>query len=244
MGEEKSGGIFGASLITGAVPALVKGIGSLFGGGKRRREERRARSQYNRQMSEFAGFQFQNAYEGLLNPYEDIENEMEDLRVATQAAEFQAQEQQQALAQTLEAVRGFGGGTGAAAIAQALAQQQSRNQQQIAARIEEQEIANERIARQTAQDLALATAGAQMNIQAAQAQGQMAVQDREFEKTSTMLGMAQQRYATAQQARAQATSDLGGMFGAVAGLGVGAATGLLGSGAQNFVTGIFGGKNN
>ena len=229
-------------IIAGAVPGIVKGIASLFGGGKRRREERRARKQYNQQMSAFQNFQFENAFENLTNPYEDVENELEDLRVATQASEFQAQQQQQGLAQTLDALRGAGGGTGAAAIAQALAQQQSRNQQQIAARIEEQEIANERLAAQNAQQLSLATAGAEMNIQSAQAQGAMAVQDREFDKTGTLLGMAQQRYSTAQQARAQATSDLGGALGTV-GIGVGAAKGLFGKGAQDFMSGIFG-KNN
>jgi chromosome segregation ATPase len=218
------------SLVAQAVPGIIKGIGSLFGGRKRRREERRARGQYNRQMSAFQNFQFDNAFENLTNPYEDVENELEDLRIATQASEFEAQQQQQGLAQTLDALRGAGGGTGAAAIAQALAQQQSRNQQQIAARIEEQEIANERLAAQNAQQLSLTRAGADMNIQQAQAQGAMAVQDREFDRTSTLLGMAQQRYATAQQARAQATADLGGMFGSVATLGAGKLLGVFGDG--------------
>ncbi len=226
------------SLVAQAVPGIIKGIGSLFGGGKRRREERRARKQYNQQMSAFQNFQFDNAFENLTNPYENVENELEDLRVATQASEFAAQQQQQGLAQTLDALRGSGGGTGAAAIAQALAQQQSRNQQQIAARIEEQEVANERLAAQNAQQLSLTRAGADMSIQQAQAQGAMAVQDREFDRTSTLLGMAQQRYATAQQARAQATADLGGALGTV-GLGVGAAKGVFGSGAQNFMKNLF-----
>ena len=226
------------SLVAQAVPGIIKGIGSLFGGRKRRREERRARKQYNQQMSAFQNFQFDNAFENLTNPYENVENELEDLRVATQASEFAAQQQQQGLAQTLDALRGSGGGTGAAAIAQALAQQQSRNQQQIAARIEEQEIANERLAAQNAQQLSLTRAGADMSIQQAQAQGAMAVQDREFDRTSTLLGMAQQRYATAQQARAQATADLGGALGTV-GLGVGAAKGVFGSGAQKFMKNLF-----
>ena len=119
------------SLIASAVPGIIKGIGSLFGGGKRRREEKKARGQYNQQMSAFQNFQFDNAYEDLTNPYENVENELEDMRIATQASEFAAQEQQAALATTLDAVRGAAGGSGAAAIAQALAQQQSKKQQQI-----------------------------------------------------------------------------------------------------------------
>ncbi len=77
-----------------------------------------------------------------------------------------------------------------------------------------------------------------MQLQMAEAAGADVVQQREFDKTGTLLGMAQQRYATAQQARAQATSDLGGALGTV-GLGVGAAKGVFGEGAQNFMNDLF-----
>ena len=104
-----------------AIPGIAKGIGALFGGGKRRRRERRAKKEYNAQMSAYKNFQFENPYEDLQNTFDGMENQFEDMRVATQAAEMQFQEQQQGLAQSLEALRGAGGGTGAAAIAQARA---------------------------------------------------------------------------------------------------------------------------
>src|SRR5210317_1904861 len=163
---------FLAGLGAKLLPSLIGGIGSMFGARKRKQEFNASKSAYNQAMQSYKDFEFENLYS-------NIENPLEDLRVSTEAAEFQSQQVQQGLAQTLDALRGAGGGTGAAAIAQALAQQQSKNQQQIAARIEEQEIANERLAAQNAQQLSLATAGAEMNIQSAQAQGAMAVQDRE-----------------------------------------------------------------
>ena len=198
------------SLVAAAVPSIVSGIGSLFGGRKRRRRERAARNQYNQALNQYKNFEFENAFAGLENPFED-------LRVSTEAAEFQSQQVQQGLAQSLDALRGAGGGTGAAAIAQAMAQQQAKTQQQIAADISKQEVANERLAAQAA-----------LRMQQMEAQGDMAVQQQEFGRESTLLGMSQQELAGARKARAEATSALGGMFGGIATAGIGA--GLAGFG--------------
>jgi len=197
------------SLVAAAVPSIVSGIGSLFGGRKRRRRERAAQNQYNQAINQYKNFEFENAFAGLENPFED-------LRVSTEAAEFQSQQVQQGLAQSLDALRGGGGGTGAAAIAQAMAQQQARTQQQIAADISKQEVQNERLAAQAA-----------LRMQQMEAQGDMAVQQQEFGRESTLLGMSQQELAGARKARAEATSALGGMFGGLATLGAGAAFGAF-----------------
>lgn len=203
------------SLVAAAVPSIVSGIGSLFGGRKRRRREKAAQNQYNQALAGYKNFEFENAFEGLENP-------MEDLRVSTEAAEFQSQQVQQGLAQSLDALRGAGGGTGAAAVAQAMAGQQARTQQQIAADISKQEVMNERMAAQ-----------ATMRMQAMEAQGAMAVQQQEFGRESTILGMQQQELAGARKARAEATSALGGMFGGIATAGIGA--GLSGAGPLSFL---------
>ena len=190
-----------------AVPGIMKGIGSLFGRGRLRDRENEARSEYNRQRRAYQDFDF-------INPYEGMENQMEDMRVATQAAQFQAQEQQAGLAQTLEAFRGAGGGTGAAAIAQALAGQQAKNQQQIAAQIEQQEVRNEMLARQ-----------AGMQLQQLEARGAMGVQQMEFDRESTLLGMAQQQYAGAMKARAANDAAFGEGLASAGSLGAFAAFG-------------------
>jgi len=216
-----------------AIPGIAKGIGALFGGGKRRRRERRAKKEYNAQMSAFKNFQFENPYEDLENTFDGMENQFEDMRVATQAAEMQFQEQQQGLAQSLEALRGAGGGTGAAAIAQAMAQQQSKNQQQIAAGIEQQERQNELATAQAGMEMQRQQAQAGMDMQMAEAAGAQAVQQQEFDRTSTLLGMSQQELAGARQARAQATADLAGGLGAIGGAALGGAfKGVFGGGGK------------
>ena len=218
-------------MVAQAIPGIAKGISSLFGGGKRRRRERRAKKEYQNQLSGYKNFQFENPYEDLQNTFEGMENQFEDVRVATQAAEFQSQQQQQGLAQTLDALRGAGGGTGAAAIAQALAQSQARGQQQIAANIEQQERQNELAAAQAGMDIQRQQAQAGMQLQMAEASGAQAVQQQEFGRQSTLLGMSQQELAGARQARAQATADLGAGIGAIGGLALGGAfKGVFGGG--------------
>mgnify|MGYP003113631709 CR=1 FL=1 len=205
------------SAIASAIPGIAKGIGSLFGGRARRRRERKAKAEYQTALKGYENFQFDNAYADLDNTFEGMENPFEDLQVATQAADFQAQQQQQGLAQTLDALRGAGGGTGAAAIAQALAQSQARGNQQIAAGLEQQERENQLRAGQAGLDIGMAQAQAGMNLQMAEAGGAMSVQDMEFSRKGTMLGMAQQELAGARQARAQAKAALGEGIGALAG---------------------------
>ena len=230
------------SMIASAIPGIAKGIGALFGGRKRRRRERRARKDFQNQMSAFRNFQFDNPYEDLENTFAGLENQFEDLEVATGAAEFQAQQQQQGLAQTLDALRGAGGGTGAAAIAQALAQSQARGSQQIAANLEQQERQNQLAQAQAATNLQTQQAQAGMRLQQLEAAGADAMQQREFDRQSTLLGMAQQELAGARQARAQATADLGGALGSIGTLGIGAGLGAFGEGPQNFIGGLFGKK--
>jgi hypothetical protein len=177
----------------------------LFGKKKRKQEFNASKSAYNQAMQSYKDFEFENLYSNLENPFED-------LRVSTEAAEFQSQQVQQGLAQSLDALRGAGGGTGAAAIAQAMAQQQARTQQQIAADISKQEIANERLAAQ-----------GQFQMQSQEAKAGMDIQGKEFDRESTIFGMEQQNYAAALEAKAkqrEAGAKGLGALGAVVGGGI------------------------
>tara|TARA_Y100000361_G_scaffold154358_1_gene179958 strand:- start:7713 stop:8408 length:696 start_codon:yes stop_codon:yes gene_type:complete len=200
---------FLAGLGVKLLPSLISGVGSLFGKRKRRNEFNASKSAYNQAMQSYKDFEFENLYSNLENPFED-------LRVSTEAAEFQSQQLQQQSAQTLDALRGAGGGTGAAAIATSLAQAQARNQQRIAADIAKQEVANERLAAQ-----------GQFSMQSQEAKAGMDIQKQEFGRESTIFGMEQQNYAAALEARAkqrEAGSKGLGALGAVVG------GGLLGKG--------------
>jgi hypothetical protein len=86
-----------------------------------------------------------------INPYAGMTNEMANLGVATQAAEFQAEQADIALANTLDAMRASGAGAGGAT---ALAQAALQSKRGISASLQQQEAANQKAAAQGAQDLA------------------------------------------------------------------------------------------
>jgi hypothetical protein len=160
----------------GGLGGIAMGI---IGSGARKKEQKAATAAYEQSLADYKNFQFENAYA-------DIENPFEDLRVSTEAAEFQAQQQEQNLAKTLDALRSSGGGAGAASVAQALAQSQAR-------------------------------AGFQGKLNILEAEGAEGLEQKEYGRTFTTLGMDQQRKAAADLARQQATASIvGGIADVVA----------------------------
>ena len=203
----------------GAALGIIGGVsqiaGSLIGGRARRREQRAAQAELKQRMSAYENMQF-------TNPYENLQNTAEDLTVNTQQAEFLAQQQQQGMANTMGALQGAAGGSGIAALAQAMSNQQAQNLQAASASIGQQEAANQAAAARQAAD-----------IQMSQAEGEAAIQDKEQARTEALLGMSQQRLAAANEARAQATQQLVQGIGSTVMGGIGAAGGL--EGVQNFL---------
>ena len=196
-----------------AIGGAFQAIGSLFGGRKRRRRERAARKDYTKRLGNYGAFDITNPYDNMQNPFESITNELNDLQVSTEAADFEAQQMQQGLAQSLSTFRGAGGGSGVASLATALAQEQRRSMQGIAANIAQQEVANTRLARQADMDIQRQTATAGLNIQQLEAAGESTRQERELDRKGDMLGIAASELEAARGARQQATSDLFGGLG-------------------------------
>ena len=190
------GGAFGqiAEGLTGIATGLI-------GGGKRRREQREAEQELKARRQDYEQFEFKDNTRDMTNPFED-------LTVNQQQAQFQSQQQQQALAGTLGGLQQAAGGSGIAALAQTLAQQSSANLQASAASIGQQEQANQ-----------MARAQGQQNLEAARAKGAADLEAKEFGRTETLLGMAQQRKAAADEARKKATQ---GLVGGIANVAVGA----------------------
>ena len=127
---------------------------SFIGHGERRREMQRAQTGFDRAKQRMESLDTSNLYQNLENPFED-------LTVNTQQADFMAQQQQAGLAGTMSNLQGAAGGSGIAALAQAMANQQNQNLQQASASIGMQEAANQKMQAQgAAQMQAMERAGA------------------------------------------------------------------------------------
>jgi hypothetical protein len=130
-------------MIGSLLGAGVQIAGGLIGRGKRKREMQEAQRQYNRRKRQYEDLDTSNVYA-------NMQNTMEDLTVDQRAAEFQAQQEQQGLANTMGTLQGAAGGSGIAALAQSLAGAQSQNLQRASANIGQQERANQAAAAQQA----------------------------------------------------------------------------------------------
>jgi hypothetical protein len=187
------------------VAAGAKTTGGIIAKNKAKREKSKAQNEYNKRMSAYEGLDTSNLYSGM-------QNTMEDMTVNLQQAEFEKQQQMQSQANVLSTLRGAAGGSGIAALAQASQGQANIAAQRASASIGQQERQNQLLAaRQGARLQQLEAAGA------TQARGL------EYNKTSTLLGMSQQRLAGARAEEAQADAQIIGgiadLGGAVAGMG-------------------------
>ena len=124
----------------GAVMSGVQGIAGiasgLIGAGKRKREQRAAQAEFDKRKNEFEGLDTSNLYSNLENVYED-------LTVNQQQAEFTNRAQQQSMANTMDTMQGAAGGSGIAALAQAMANQGSQNAERAGISIGQQERSNQ-----------------------------------------------------------------------------------------------------
>jgi hypothetical protein len=191
----------------GAIQGLAGIAGGIIGSKKRKQEQRAAQREYNQTKE-----RMQNA--DTSNLYANQENVYEDLTVNTQEADYIAAQQNQGMANTMDALQQSAGGSGIAALAQSMANQQTSNAEAASVSIGQQEASNQAAERQMAGQLK------QQEIQGAY-QSRAAEKD----KVDTMFGMAQQRLGAANAARQQATSSIiggvTGLAGAAAGAGVG-----------------------
>ena len=197
-----------------AMGALTSIAGGIIGGGKRRREQKEAQKEHD-----IAKAKFQNL--DTSNLAANLQNTMEDLTVNTQAADMAMQGQQQAIANTMSSMQGAAGGSGIAALAQAMAGQQSQNIQAASADIAKQEQANQMAAAQQA-----------ASIQSQKMAGAQQARDLESTKVSELLSMAGQRKQAADDARAKATEDIMsgvGQMGQAAATAMDPTAGLMGS---------------
>jgi hypothetical protein len=154
--------------------------------------------------------QLEENRQALINPYENMSNEYANMGVATQAAEFQAQEADIALANTLDTLMATGAGAGGAT---ALAQAALKSKMGISASIEQQEANNEKLRAQGAMEVQKLKAGGEQWKWAQQEERQMQELDRE----QAMMDNDLQQQQMHQQNVYNAMGDIAGTLGSVAG---------------------------
>ena len=187
----------------GAVMSGVQGIagiaGGLIGAGKRKREQRAAQAEFDKRKNEFEGLDTSNLYSNLENVYED-------LTVNQQQAEFTNRAQQQSMANTMDTMQGAAGGSGIAALAQAMANQGSQNAERAGISIGQQERSNQAAQMQQA---------SQNQLLERQGEGQSRAA--ELNKVSTLMGLSGQRLGAANEARAAGKKAILGGVGNILG---------------------------
>tara|TARA_Y100000310_G_C20597598_1_gene771302 strand:+ start:36 stop:797 length:762 start_codon:yes stop_codon:yes gene_type:complete len=184
----------------GIAQAGIGILGGLIGGGRRRREQRKARTAMEASRKRYMEQEY-------VNPYANLENPYEDLTVNQQQAQFQSQQQAQQRADILGGLRGTAGGGGIAGLAQALANQSALGTQRISASIGKQEAMNQKLRAQGA-----------MQTQQYERYGESLRQQKEEERIETLYGMDMSRLTAANEARQEARSQ------AIAGVGAGLGT--------------------
>jgi len=143
-----------SALAIAGIGAGINLIGSLFGGGVKKREAYRARVERDRLKGELEVLE--KGRQTIINPYAGVtdissmakdlsgmvSNPYANLGVATQAANMQIEEADIALANTLDTLRATGASAGGAT---ALAQAALQSKKGVSANIEQQEAANEKL---------------------------------------------------------------------------------------------------
>ena len=183
--------------------------GGLIGAGKRKADLRAKQKEHDRRKSQYEQLDTSNVYA-------NMENTMEDLTVNQQAAQFQAEQEQQGLSNTMGAMQGAAGGSGIAALAQSMAGMQSQNLRRASADIGRQESGNQMAAAQQAG-----------NLQLYEAKGELISRDAEKDKVETLYGQAQgdlaDKTAAVEAGKAKIMGGIGGMAsGILGGFGSGA----------------------
>lgn len=221
-----------AAAIVGGALAVGGAAASASAAGKEARAQGRAAKSARLRMEAI-----ENNRQSVINPYsnfegvtglaQDLKNTMSNpyanLSVATQAAEFQAEEADLALANTLDTLMATGASAGGAT---ALAQAALQSKRGVSSSIESQEAANEKMKaegdqklqeRQTAEAVRMQNIALQdeLRLQSAEAQGKAykfeMQEQRDENKLGRLSGERQQALANRAAAKAGQASAFSGM---------------------------------
>ncbi len=198
------GFVVGAVIMAGG--AIVGGAISANAARQEGKDNRRAANRIRDEIAELEGSRQEiiNPFSGMSNLSDMISNPMANLQVATEAAEFQAEEADIALANTLDTLRATGAGAGGAT---ALAQGALRSKRGIGATIAQQEAANAMARAQGEQSAMTMRINEARRMQAMQAQGRQYVfetqENRDMARLDRLAGLQTGYEQNAANARMQ-----------------------------------------
>lgn len=193
-------------------------FGASYIGGKKRLERRdQAQSAYDTSLSNYFA-------QDTSNLYANMENTMEDLTVNTQAADFAAQQQQQGLSNIMGSMNQAAGGSGIAALAQSLANQQSQSAQQASVSIGQQEQRNQMLGAQEAGRLQ----GMNIQGQYASREQEAGLMSERAQIDANELAASEEQIQAARAARSEAAGQFMGGVGGLATTAMGLPTEQLG----------------
>jgi hypothetical protein len=223
-----------------AISGGVQILGGIFGASSASKAARRAAREKDRLQKELNSLE--SSRQAIINPYAGVKdisgmakdlsgmlsNPFANLGVATQAAKFEAEQQDISLANTLDTLKETGASAGGAT---ALAQAALQGKKGISANIEQQEADNQKMQAQGEQQLQQMKMSEQQRIQGvqiseaqrvqqAQAQGQAFMfetrEGREVAKMNRVAGQLGQAQAQQTQANADRMGAITGMIGGLA----------------------------
>tara|TARA_R110001592_G_scaffold38699_1_gene127588 strand:+ start:621 stop:1325 length:705 start_codon:yes stop_codon:yes gene_type:complete len=209
----------GASVLTSTISAVSA-------------NKARIRARDEKEVAEATLASLEANRQDIINPYEDVvdlssmlSNPMENLGVATQAAEMQIEQADISLANTLDTLRATGASAGGAT---ALAQAALQSKKGVSASIEQQEAQNEQLRARGEQALQQQQMAEAQRIQGLDASGKEFVFSQQELRDMTALDRAQNKIDGAQMRETQSQQAI--YESMVAGLdGITASAGALGS---------------
>lgn len=224
-------------VVAGAISGGLTIASGIFGSRSAKKARRRAEAEARARAAELAALE--RSRQAIINPYEGVKdvsslasdltgmvsNPYASLGVATKAAEFQAEQADMSLANTLDTLQQTGAGAGGAT---ALAQAALQSKKEISANIEQQEAANQKLRAQgesemqqikmnEAQRIQEVKMGEAQRVQNAEVAGKQFMfnvrEEREVAKMNRVAGQLSNAQAQAAQARADQTGAITGMLG-------------------------------
>lgn len=203
-----------------AVGTVIKATGNIVNGVRQNvaaKKEMKKQDQIAKDRQ--AAFEeLQKNRQEVINPYGNMANEFENLGVATQAAQFQAEEADIALANTLDTIMQTGGGAGGAT---ALARMALESKRGVSQSIEQQEAANQTARAEGAADVAKLKAEGEIFKFKAQEDRDDAELDRLYNEQKLAEWNSDQANLAKMQANTQMINSTANLAGTIASSAVG-----------------------